>query len=323
MRISIQQAINSKERYICVVDIEDWGDDFDIDESYKLPEYKFEMKITGFEKINLYSARKEMDEYNQEKLDSFVSNMGNSNLWILKLEIINLNKKTMTGFPIIESLFIEDSESFQFPKCHHDFVNYSEFAENTKMNVFSGAYPPDVPFLPKSPTEGAMAFLLPKNKKNKYYVFIKGKVKGKTENEVETKIEHDNGWIYVLTNPTFQRNLLKIGVTQRTPEKRAYELSTKSGLPKPFNVNFKTEVGKCKKVEKIIHDKLAKYRYAANREFFEVPLVDVMPFIKEVAAHFPKEKVPDSNELKKQQKIKEIKEQIRQLKEELAEVEKQ
>lgn len=318
MRISIQQAINSKECYIYAVTETDW-DDHDTD---KPPEYIFKIKITGFEKIDLPAARKEMDEYDLEKLDSFLSNAGGCDLWILKVEVINLNKTTMTGLPIIKSLFIEDSDSFQFPKCSHHFVNYTEFAENKKMNVFSGCYPPDVPLLPKVPTEGSIPFLLPKDEKNEYYLFIKGEVNSKTENGVETKIEHDNGWIYVLTNPTFQRNLLKIGVTQRTPEERALEMSRQTGLPKPFSVHFKIEVNKCNMVEKIIHDKLAKYRYTANREFFEVPLEEVVSFIKKVAYDYPKEKVPDPEELKKQQKIKEIEKKMKQLKEELAELEK-
>ncbi|MBI4618705.1 MAG: GIY-YIG nuclease family protein [Desulfobacterales bacterium] len=233
------------------------------------------------------------------------------------------NKTTMTGLPIIKSLFIEDDEGFQFPKCSHHFVNYSEFAENEKMNVFSGCYPPDVPLLPKVLTEGSIPFLLPKDEKSKYYVFIKGDVKKKIEDGVETKSEHYNGWIYVLINPTFQQNLLKIGVTQRTPEERAIEMSRQTGLPTPFSVYFKIEVSKCNIVERIIHDKLAKYRYAANREFFEVSLEEAVSFIKKVADDYPKEKVPDPEELKKRQQIKEIEKQIKQLKEELAELEKQ
>jgi hypothetical protein len=82
-------------------------------------------------------------------------------------------------------------------------------------------------------------------------------------------------------------------------------------------------VSKCNIVEKIIHDKLAKYRYATNREFFEVSLEEAVSFIKKVADDYPKEKVPDPEELKKQQQIKEIEKQIKQLKEELAELEKQ
>jgi len=36
----------------------------------------------------------------------------------------------------------------------------------------------------------------------------------------------NEGWIYILINPAFKKDLLKIGKTKRQPEERAKELST-------------------------------------------------------------------------------------------------
>ncbi|MBA3017886.1 MAG: hypothetical protein FP811_07035, partial [Desulfobacteraceae bacterium] len=49
----------------------------------------------------------------------------------------------------------------------------------------------------------------------------------------------ENGWIYILTNPSLQENLIKIGKTSRTPEERAKELSAPTGVPAEFEIVYK------------------------------------------------------------------------------------
>jgi hypothetical protein len=48
---------------------------------------------------------------------------------------------------------------------------------------------------------------------------------------------NDSGFIYVLINVSMD-GLVKIGKTQRDPEKRAIELSSATGVPTPFIVAF-------------------------------------------------------------------------------------
>ena len=85
------------------------------------------------------------------------------------------------------------------------------------------------------------------------------------------------GFIYILINPSL-KNLLKIGMTTRSPEERAKELST-TGVPTPFFVAFSEEVSDCQIIEKEIHLQLESFRYIKNREFFEIPLAQAIKIV--------------------------------------------
>lgn len=80
------------------------------------------------------------------------------------------------------------------------------------------------------------------------------------------------GKIYILRNPAFKDRLVKIGLTTRTTEIRASELSKPSGIPSDFEVLFEEDVLNVNQAENIVHQKLKKYRHNLKREFFDVPL---------------------------------------------------
>lgn len=76
------------------------------------------------------------------------------------------------------------------------------------------------------------------------------------------------GWVYCLSNPSMP-DLVKIGMTERTPEERAKELST-TGVPTPFVIEFAKKVKNPAQKEATLHALLEKYaeRTNARREFF-------------------------------------------------------
>ena len=76
------------------------------------------------------------------------------------------------------------------------------------------------------------------------------------------------GWVYCLSNPSMPE-LVKIGMTERTPEERAKELST-TGVPTPFVIEFAKKVKNPAQKEATLHALLEKYaeRTNARREFF-------------------------------------------------------
>lgn len=80
------------------------------------------------------------------------------------------------------------------------------------------------------------------------------------------------GKIYILRNSAFKDRLVKIGLTTRLSEERAIELSKPTGVPNEFEVLYEEDVIDCKLAEKLIHDKLIKYRHNSRREFFDIPL---------------------------------------------------
>jgi hypothetical protein len=77
------------------------------------------------------------------------------------------------------------------------------------------------------------------------------------------------GYVYCATNECM-KNLCKIGMTMKNPNKRVYELSSSTNCPKPFILNFYMKINNPLKYEKIIHYKLNNKRINKNREFFNI-----------------------------------------------------
>jgi hypothetical protein len=79
-----------------------------------------------------------------------------------------------------------------------------------------------------------------------------------------------DGYIYCLTHPSMP-GILKVGMTERTPEDRVKELFTTS-LPFPFNIEFAKRIKDPKMTEAKIHNILENVseRINSRREFFRV-----------------------------------------------------
>ena len=97
----------------------------------------------------------------------------------------------------------------------------------------------------------------------------------------------DNGYVYVLMNPSMD-NLVKIGKTERTPEERAKELSSTTGVPTPFVVVYNCYFESCSEAEVFIHTYLENkgFRVSSNREFFEIPIKDAIDAVMKAKEHF-------------------------------------
>lgn len=80
----------------------------------------------------------------------------------------------------------------------------------------------------------------------------------------------NSGYIYILSNPSFKNALLKVGKTSRTPQDRLSELNKQTGVPLKYELEFVEFVPDCHLAEKLLHEKLDKYR--SNKEFFQVPV---------------------------------------------------
>ena len=80
-----------------------------------------------------------------------------------------------------------------------------------------------------------------------------------------------SGYVYIISNPSFKKNIYKIGMTKRTVKTRIAELFT-TGVPTPFVVEMKIAHKKPEDLEKYLHMKFHKLRINKRREFFLVPL---------------------------------------------------
>jgi hypothetical protein len=80
------------------------------------------------------------------------------------------------------------------------------------------------------------------------------------------------GFVYIMSNPSFVPNLIKIGKSDRDPMTfRAGELAS-TGVPEPFVVEYFAFVTDHHKLEKKLHERLSARRRRGNREFFDCPL---------------------------------------------------
>jgi hypothetical protein len=95
------------------------------------------------------------------------------------------------------------------------------------------------------------------------------------------KLGPDGGYIYVLVNSSMP-DLCKIGMTTRTPEERAAELSKTTGVATPFIVAYYTQVADCSVAERRIHERLAYARVRSGREFFRMDATTAIEIIREL-----------------------------------------
>jgi predicted transport protein len=91
------------------------------------------------------------------------------------------------------------------------------------------------------------------------------------------------GYIYILLNRAFQNDQYKIGMTTKTPEERAREISNATGVPRAFEVLYEQQVADCQRAERLLHQRLHQYRSASNREFFQIPLKAAIKALEDVA----------------------------------------
>ena len=95
----------------------------------------------------------------------------------------------------------------------------------------------------------------------------------------------EKGYVYILTNPSFKENWVKIGKTARTVEQRVSELDT-TGVPLPFEVFAKLRTANYERAEKLIHkmiDLLTDKRVRKGREFFNIDPWTALEIFEDVA----------------------------------------
>ena len=83
---------------------------------------------------------------------------------------------------------------------------------------------------------------------------------------------NEPGYVYILTNPSFREDWVKIGKSARPVDIRSKELDN-TAVPLPFEIHATIKTVKYNEVEKLVHkiiDSLTDFRIRQNREFFNV-----------------------------------------------------
>ena len=79
-------------------------------------------------------------------------------------------------------------------------------------------------------------------------------------------------WVYVLSNPSLPKEYLKIGYTKLSPEERAIQISSATGVPTPYKVEWAYKCFNGEIVERMTHQKLKAFRVNNRKEFFHISL---------------------------------------------------
>jgi hypothetical protein len=85
-------------------------------------------------------------------------------------------------------------------------------------------------------------------------------------------VNKEPGYVYILTNPSFREDWVKIGKSSRPVDVRSKELDN-TAVPLPFEIFATMKTAKYNEVEKLVHktiDRLTDLRIRQNREFFNV-----------------------------------------------------
>lgn len=96
--------------------------------------------------------------------------------------------------------------------------------------------------------------------------------------------EEKQGYVYILTNPSFREDWVKIGKT-RNLEDRLKTLDNTS-IPLPFEVFATMKTAKYNEAEKLVHSYIQRFtnlRIRDNREFFNVKPEIALEIFKEIA----------------------------------------
>ena len=93
------------------------------------------------------------------------------------------------------------------------------------------------------------------------------------------------GYVYILTNPSFREDWVKIGKSARPVDVRSKELDN-TAVPLPFEIYATMKTTKYNEAEKLVHryiERFTNLRIRNNREFFNVKPEEALEIFKDVA----------------------------------------
>lgn len=110
-------------------------------------------------------------------------------------------------------------------------------------------------------------------------------IKGYTFKDFLNKYTMEKGFVYILTNPSFKEDWVKIGKSSRPVDVRSKELDN-TAVPLPFEIYATLKTEKYDNVERHIHkqiDRLTDLRIRQNREFFNIAPDQALAIMMDIA----------------------------------------
>ena len=93
------------------------------------------------------------------------------------------------------------------------------------------------------------------------------------------------GYVYILTNPSFKEDWVKIGKSSRPVDVRSKELDN-TAVPLPFEIFATMKTCKYNEAERLVHryiERFTNLRVRNNREFFKVKPEEALEIFKEIS----------------------------------------
>lgn len=98
---------------------------------------------------------------------------------------------------------------------------------------------------------------------------------------IKTSEHLDCGYIYILSRRE-EREILKIGMTNRNVEQRVKEINSATGVLFPYSARGIFKVRNPSEAERIIFEGLEQFRIRKDREFFKMDFNDAMRIIRAI-----------------------------------------
>lgn len=102
---------------------------------------------------------------------------------------------------------------------------------------------------------------------------------------INTMKSNEPGYVYILTNPSFREDWVKIGKSSRPVDVRSKELDN-TAVPLPFEIFATMKTAKYNEAEKLVHryiERFTNLRIRNNREFFNVKPEEALEIFKDVS----------------------------------------
>jgi len=99
-------------------------------------------------------------------------------------------------------------------------------------------------------------------------------------NDPKIVVGNDPGTVYIMRSASLGNDIYKVGLTRRSTEERANQLSSPTAVPLPFEVLASWEVADCGAVEREVHTQLKPYRLNKRREFFCAALSNIIAAVE-------------------------------------------
>jgi len=108
-----------------------------------------------------------------------------------------------------------------------------------------------------------------------------------TDRSRELQFEPQTGkqFVYILTNPLYP-GYVKIGFTKNHPEHRSRQISSSTGVPMDFKLEYVFECFDGFGLEQEVHKYLSSYRLNKKREFFKVSIKRAKEVIEELGVRY-------------------------------------